>query len=449
MRPFTRLILPELREALGASDREMLEAAANELLPADFADVFEELEPELASRLLTLLPVEHATDVFEQLEPDLQLEMVGGLGRRRIGEILDEMSPDDRADLLADLPPKTREALLPLLAQAERNDVRRLLAYPEETAGGIMTTEYVALPGQLTVDAALGELRKVAPDRETIYTIYVLDDERRLRGVISLRDILLALPGKRLEDIMRERVITVAVDADQEAVAQEFERYDVNVLPVVGPEGRLLGIITVDDVLDVIEEEFTEDIQLLGGMNPLDDSYMSSSLAHLVRKRVVWLILLLLAQTFTVLAIQRFQDVIQQVVILAAFMPLVNSSGGNTGSQSATLLCRALAIGEVEFSDLARVLGRELVSGAVMGLIIGVLGGVVTLISGGGMQVLVAVGLALVGVVTIGSLLGALIPLLLHRVGIDPAVSSAPFIASISDVIGVTTYFTIAQLVLL
>ncbi len=449
MRAFTKLILPELRQALEQQDRALLEAAAHELLPADFVEICDALGPELTVRLLQLLPVEQAAEVFEQLEPDLQLALLDGLGRKRIGEILDAMSPDDRADLLAELPEATREALMPLLAQAERNDVRRLLRYPEESAGGLMTTEYVALPADMTVDEALREIRRVAPDRETIYTVYVVSEDRRLEGVVSLRDILTALPGKRLADIMREHVVAVPVDADQEQVAQEFERYDFTTLPVVDDHGRLLGIITVDDVIDVLEEEFTEDMQLLGGMEPLDESYMDSSLPHLVRKRVVWLVLLLLAQTMTVLAIQRFEGLIEQIAILAAFMPLVNSSGGNTGSQSATLMCRALATGEVRFADLFRVFARELFSGAVMGVLVALVGGVVVWFSGGGLMVMAAVGLALVGVVTVGSVLGAIVPLVLHRLGVDPAVSSAPFIASLSDVIGVSTYFTIAQLVLL
>ncbi|GIW70931.1 MAG: magnesium transporter MgtE [Planctomycetota bacterium] len=451
MRPFTQLILPELREALEREDRALLEAAAEELLPTDLADVCAQLGPELAARLLTMLPVGRAAAAFEQLEPDLQLRLLEGLGRRRIGQILDEMSPDDRADLMARLPAPTVEALLPLLAQAERNDVRRLMQYPEETAGGLMTTEYVALPGELTVEQALKELRKVAPDRETIYTVYVVDAGRHLRGVVSLRDILTALPGKRLEEIMTEQPVCVRVDADQEEVAEQFERYDLTALPVVDAEGRLVGIITVDDVIDVIEAEATEDIQMLGGMQPLGEEYLATPIRLLVRKRVIWLVLLMMAQTLTALAIDGHRGLLDAALVasLVVFMPMINASGGNSGSQSATLLTRALAVGEVRFSDLARVLGRELVSGLAMGLIVGGCGVAFVLAMSGSVAPLVwVVGAALVAVTTIGSLLGALIPLVLDRIGIDPAVSSAPFIASVSDVISVTVYFGLARLVL-
>lgn len=448
MRAFTSLVLPELNEALRLGEQEGLRTIAAELLPGDLVDVCEQLDQEFAARLLTLLDVKQASDVFENFEPDLQLTMIEALGRKRLVAILDDMSPDDRADLVARLPERSAEALLPLLAQAERNDLARLLKYPEETAGGLMTTEYVALPEELTVAQALSAARRAAPDRETIYTIYVVDETRKLRGVVSLRDILIALPHKRLSDIMVEHPVCIEAMADQEHVATVFEKYDFEVAPVVDEAGTLIGIITVDDVLDVLQEEHTEDVQRLGGMEPLDEPYMDSSLVDLIRKRVVWLVLLLFAQNLTALAIDAQEDVLKAVLGLVLFIPFVNSSGGNAGSQSATLVCRALAMGQVRFRDVMWVLRRECYTGFCMGLIVAGVGGFSAWVWRSDPTLAFVVASALVAVVTIGSLLGAFIPLVLDKLGIDPAVSSAPFIASVSDVIGISTYFLIARLIL-
>jgi magnesium transporter len=372
--------------------------------------------------------------------------MIRELGRARLVPLLDEMNPDDRADLMKLVPAATREALLPLMAQVERNDLRKLLSYPEETAGALMTTEYVWLKRELTAEDALQKLRHVAPDSEMIYYVYVVDQERRLQGVCSLRDIICAMPGTKLGELMREHPVTVPVECDQEEVAQTLEKYELQALPVTEEGGRLVGIVTVDDAMMVMEEEATEDVQRLGGLEPLDDSYMQVSVWHLVRKRVGWLALLLGAANISTWAFAYHRQHMPELIALlaASFMPLVNSSGGNAGSQSATLITRALATGDVTLKDGGRVLLREMASALLLGVLLIPVALLPSLLWGTGMSAALVLVCAIPVVVMIGSILGTVIPLALHAVGIDPAVASAPLIASVSDVIGITTLFLFA-----
>ena len=448
MRPYTSLILPELRDFLANGETQHIRIALEDLHPADIADIAGYLERKEAAALITALDLRPAIEVFEQLAPDLQVELIEALGRERLGRILDGMNPDDRAHLARRLPERTVEALLPLIAQAERNDVRRLLEYPEGTAGSIMTTEYVALGGDLKVEQALAKIREVAPDRETIYYIYVTDAERRLRGVCSMRDIITALPRKSLEDIMVARPVTVNVREDQEAVARTFEKYDLAALPVVDDDGRLVGIVTVDDVLDVLEEETTEDVHQVGGVGKVDLPYFAAGFWLLVRKRSTWLILLFVEELLTGTVLRAYEASLERVVALMFFVPLIISSGGNSGSQSATLVTRGLAVGDVKLGDVLPVFLREGAMGIVLGLLLGAIGWVRAILWGNGVGVAGVVGISLVFVILTGTIVGALLPLGLRRLGFDPAVSSSPFIASLVDVIGLIIYFNVAHVLL-
>lgn len=447
MQPYTKLILPEIQEFLEKGEVGHVRTAVENLHPADIADIAQNLDAGQTAGLIAGLDLGTGIEVFEHLPPERQLEVIETMGRKRLVEILDGMSPDDRADLVRALPEGTVEALLPLLAQAERNDVRRLIAYPEETAGSVMTTEYASLGADVTVEQALAELRKVAPDRETIYYVYVTDAERRLRGVLSLRDILTAPPRKTLKDIMTEKPIAVRVDEDREQVARVFAKYDLTAVPVVEPEGRLVGLITVDDVIDILEAEQTEDVHRLGAVQPLGASYLTAHPWELIRKRAIWLVLLSFAGLLTSAVLEGFHGSVAAVEIVF-FVPLIIASAGNSGSQSAMLVTRALAVGDVRPRDFARVLVRETGVAVALGAILAVIGAGRVL--GGGMAsgVAVVVGMSLVAVVLFGSLLGAVLPLLLWRVGIDPAVASSPFVASVADVVGCLVYFGIAALVL-
>ncbi len=446
MKDITSLLLPDLHELLHSGTSEELSQALSHLHPADMADLVAEAEDVDKVRVFEVLGARDRVDTFEHLEEDDQLHLVGLLGRRRMVAILDAMSSDDRADFIKAVPQKTEDLLIPLLAQSERNDVRRLVSYPEETAGALMTTEYASLQAEVTVGEALASLRQVAPERETIYYVYVVrNSDRKLLGVVTLSELVRAAPSKRLEEIMNRDLITIPVEEDQEEVARAFEHYDFLAMPVVDDDGRLLGIITYDDILDVVEEESTEDAHRMGAVEPLSDPYLKVGFWSLARKRGLWLSVLFLGGMFTTSAMRHFEAVLNPALGLIFFIPLILSSGGNSGSQSASLITRALALGEVRFGDVMRVFRREIGMGLVLGGFLGVVGFLRAYFWDVPVGVPLVVALALVSVVTIGTLLGSLLPLLFQRIGLDPAVTSTPFVASLVDVMGIFLYFEIAR----
>jgi magnesium transporter len=450
MKDITTLLLPDIHEILVEGKGEGLREALADLHPADLADLVASLEDPEKVQVFDALSDPQRVATFEHLEEDDQEHLMGLLGRGKVVAILDAMSPDDRADFVKAMPERTAEALLPLLAQAERNDVRRLVSYPEGTAGSIMTTEYAALPGEVTVAEALERLRQVAPERETIYYVYVVRAaDRQLQGVVTLTELVRAKPGLRLEEAMHANPITVVVDADQEAVARTFEHYDFLAMPVVDGEGRLLGIITHDDVLDVVEEESTEDAHRMGAVEPLDVPYLRAGFWSVAYKRGLWLSVLFLGEMFTGTAMRHYESTVGQLLGLVLFIPLIISSGGNSGSQSATLITRSLALGEVDFRDWIRVFRREAAMGVVLGGFLGAIGYCRALLWHTSFAMAAVVAIALVGVVLWGGLVGSLLPLFFKRIGLDPAVTSTPFVASLVDVFGIVIYFKIAQALLL
>lgn len=450
MKDITSLLLPDLHELLQSGKPEELTQALSHLHPADMADLVAEVEDADKVHVFEVLGARDRVDTFEHLDEADQLHLVGLLGRQRMVAILDAMSSDDRADFIKAVPQKTEDLLIPLLAQAERNDVRRLVSYPEETAGALMTTEYAALPAEVTVGEALARLRQVAPERETIYYVYVVhNSDRKLLGVVTLTELVRAEPSKRLEEIMNRDLITIPVATDQEEAARAFEHYDFLAMPVVDDGGRLLGIITYDDILDVVEEESTEDVHRMGAVEPLSDPYLKVGFWSLARNRGLWLSVLFLGEMFTTSAMVHFEDVLKPSLGLIFFIPLILSSGGNSGSQSASLITRALALGEVGLGDVFRVFRREIGMGLVLGGFLGAVGFLRAYFWDVPVGVPLVVALALVSVVTIGTLLGSLLPLFFQRIGLDPAVTSTPFVASLVDVMGIILYFEIARRVLL
>jgi len=450
MKDITSLLLPDLHELLQSGTPEALTQALSHLHPADMADLVAEAEDADKVRVFEVLAARDRVDTFEHLEEEDQLHLVGLLGRSRMVAILDAMSSDDRADFIKAVPQKTEDLLIPLLAQAERNDVRRLVSYPEETAGALMTTEYAALRAEVTVGEALARLRQVAPERETIYYVYVVQNsDRKLLGVVTLTELVRAAPSKRLEEIMNRDLITIPVATDQEEAARAFEHYDFLAMPVVDDDRRLLGIITYDDILDVVEEESTEDVHRMGAVEPLSDPYLKVGFWSLARKRGLWLSVLFLGEMFTTSAMGHYEAVLNPALGLIFFIPLILSSGGNSGSQSASLITRALALGEVGFGDVIRVFRREIGMGLVLGGFLGGVGFLRAFFWDVPVGVPLVVALALVSVVTIGTLLGSLLPLLFQRIGLDPAVTSTPFVASLVDVMGIILYFEIARRLLL
>jgi magnesium transporter len=361
------------------------------------------------------------------------------------------MSADDRVDLLGALPDALSEKLLETL---ERHDpeaaaeVEELAKWADDSAGGLMTTDYLSVGPGATVADVIEKIRIEGTKAETVYYVYVLDERERLLGVVSLRDVVLAAPADVVRDVMTENVHAVSPTTDQEEVARTMARYDFSALPVVDAGRKLLGVITVDDVIDVLTEEQTEDVQRLGGVSPMEEGYFQTGFWTLIRKRLFWLCVLFVGEFATGTALRHFDHVIEAVATLSYYVPLLISTGGNSGSQSASLIIRGLAVGEVTSGDFKRVFVRELGQGIVMGLALAGIGGARAALWGDGTGFVITIAVTLVFIVTMGCVVGSMLPLLLRKLGLDPATSSAPFIASLVDVLGILLYFSIAKIVL-
>lgn len=422
----------------------------------DLAEAIVELGREHEAVVFRLLPKERATSVFEHLPFDAQENLLYSLADADVAEVLDEMSPDDRTELLGDLPGKVTKRLVNLLSPEEREVATRLLGYPEESIGRLMTPDYVQVKSHWTVREALDHVRQYGRDSETLNVVYVTEKGGRLIDDLRMRELLLTAPERRIADLMDFQFIALEAHADQEEAVAEFRKHDRTALPVVDRDGILVGIVTVDDVLDVAEAEATEDIHLLGGSQAFDEPYLSIRIGTMVRKRVPWLVLLFFGQMLTATAMSGFQDALSQALVLALFVPLIISSGGNSGSQAATLIIRALTTGEATLRDWARVVGREAAAAGIIGLILAGLGFARVALGqafGAGfgehwILIGATIGLSLLFVVLWGSLVGTILPMILQRLGADPAASSTPFVATLVDVTGIVLYFSVATLVL-
>ncbi|MCK6456183.1 MAG: magnesium transporter [Phycisphaerae bacterium] len=453
------LVLPELEELISARNFAALRDLLADLAPADIADLFSDLPPETIAVLFRLLPTEQAADVFEYLPVEMQEALIRALGHEQVAAVLNEMAPDDRTALLQELPGEVAQRLINQLTPDERKVAVTLLGYPEQSIGRRMTPDYVAVRRDWSIAQVFEHMRRVGHDKETLNVVYVTDERGRLIDDIRLRELVLADPNARVSDIMNEQFITLSVNDDQEEAVRAFKKYDRSALPVVDSAGTLVGIVTVDDVLDVAEQEETEDVQKMAAVQVLEEPYLVVDPFTMVRKRSIWLVLLFLGELLTVTAMARFQRALEAVVMLALFIPLIISSGGNSGSQAASLVIRALALRELSAADWWRVLRRELASGLMLGSILGLSAfGVVflygkvrsdaALMSGQYLSVALTVGLSLVGVVMFGTIAGSMLPILLKRVGLDPAVSSTPFVATLVDVSGIVIYFCTAMILL-
>ncbi len=424
--------------------------------PPDLAELISDLGREHEAVVFRLLPKALSTRTFEYLPALVQEELLKGLGDRDVALILDDMSPDDRTALLEELPGQVTKRLINLLSSAERKVATHLLGYPEDSIGRLMTPDYVAVKPHWSVAEVLAHIRKFGRDRETLNVLYVVEPGGKLIDDLRMREVLLVEPETQVERLMDRQFVALNATDDQEEAIAVFRKHDRTALPVIDSQGILVGIVTVDDVLDVLEEEATEDIQKLGGMEALEEPYLNVSLLTLVRKRSLWLVLLFFGQMLTATAMGFFEDELSRALVLAIFVPLIISSGGNTGSQAATLIIRALTLGEVRLKDWWRVMRRELLTGLIIGLLLGSLGflriAVVQGFSGNYGEhwplLGLTISLALMGVVLWGTLSGSLLPFLLRRMGLDPATSSAPFVATLCDVAGLLIYFGVAALVL-
>jgi magnesium transporter len=425
----------------------------------DVADLLNQLTLAEAATIITLLPLARAAKICDQPSLRRRSAIIEQLAPDLAAPLLEQLSADQRLAIIRGMSPYEHRRLLPKLPAAVRAEVEKLLTYPERTAGSIMTTEFVRLDPQMTVGEALKHIRAVAGEKETIYACYILEKEtERLHGAVSLRDLVMSDPNKPLADVMCRKPITVTVDEPQKTVAQKISKYNLLAIPVLEKDGKVVGFVTVDDVIDVIIEEQTDDILRMGAVEPgaLDLSYMATPFLTLVKKRATWLVILFLGEMLTATAMGFFEEEIAKAVVLALFVPLIISSGGNSGSQATTLIIRALALREIRLRDWWHVMRREIFSGLALGSILGLIGFlrifVWTLFSNmyGPHWALIAttVGVSLVGIVMWGTLAGAMLPFLLKRLGVDPATSSAPFVATLVDVTGLVIYFSVAYVVL-
>jgi magnesium transporter len=407
-------------------------------LAALLADIEKEEDLAIAFRVL---PTERAAEILGEFEPSQQEELLTKLSNEKVAGIINEMPPDDRTELLEELPGELAQKLISQLRGDELKIARSLMAYPEESIGRLMTPEYVAIRKAWTVDHVLRHMRRVAADRETINVIYVVDDQWKLLDEIYLEDIVLAEPGQKIEELMDNQCGFLQARDDQETAVEEFKKYDAVALPVVDGRGTLVGIVTFDDVLDIQEAESTEDMQKMAGMAALEYSYFSASSLRMLRSRLPWLMLLLIAETAAVLILQGFE---QLLVVLAMFMPLINATAGNTGSQVAGLMIRGFAVSEIELGDWWRVLLRELGRGLTMGIVLAGLAGIIVIILGRDTPIILAVSSAMIVAVMLANTIGSMLPFFFKRVGVDPAVTSGPFISGLMDVSSILIFFSIA-----
>ena len=450
---------PELLYLLHGDPTDLAEALAG-MRAADVAEALRELGPDAGAKVMAALPFDLAVQVFDEPELDRhRAPIVRCMPPQAAAALAEAMSADQRADLIRELPEPDRSKLLKLLDSQTRHSLEMLLAYPPESAGGIMTTEFVAVPATWMVEQALRYIGEVGRAKETVYAVYVLDtQDQHLVHVVSLRELMTAERAAVVTAVGDQRKpLSVRPLADREEVARLISKYNLLAVPVIDEGGHVLGIVTVDDVIDAIVREQTEDAQKFGGMEALDAPYMDMSLGRLIRKRAGWLCALFLSEMLTATAMQHFEGEIARAVVLSMFIPLVMSSGGNSGSQATSLIIRALALHEIRLGDWWRIAMRELPTGLVLGAILGAIGIVrielwqhLHLFDYGVHYHLVAltVGLALVGIVCFGSLAGSMLPFILKRVGFDPASASAPFVATLVDVTGLVIYFTVALIVL-
>ena len=448
----TNLLVPELERLIHDRAYREIRDALGALEPADIADMLEVLEPESAVIAFRMLPREIAADSFSQLEQSTQEQLLEELGTERSARVIESIDPDDRAAILDELPVEISTRLIARFSPENRRVTQAILGYDADSVGRLMTPDYVRLREGWSISHALEHIRRYGANAETVDWVFVIDQENKLVDDIHIRELLLAEPDSLVREIMDNEFIALYAKDDREEAVRMMARYDRTALPVVDSLGLLVGIVTADDVADVAEEEFTEDVQKLGGMEALDSPYMSTPVLEMFKKRSGWLALLLILQTFTITIMGFFDEQLSKAMVLAVFVPMIISTGGNTGSQAASLLVRAIAVEEVTLKLWWRIVRKEILTGAMLGLALGSLGMIVVWILSHSATVdtpyliplALTVGVALFCIVLWGTLVGSILPLVLDRLNIDPAAASTPFVATLMDVSGLTIYFLVA-----
>ena len=448
---FNTLFLPEIREMLASEDRAGLQEVCTAIHPAATAEFMQGLTASEAWQVLQFTDEHTRIEVFLYLEPDRQVQILEAEDRQGVANLIDRMAPDDRVDLLEDVEKGVVDEILKLLPADARRDILRLSAHPENTAGAVMTTAVAKLPEDISVRNALEALQAQSDDVETIYYLYIVDESDHLRGLVSTRELIsnLKKPDALLSDIMETELITVDVDDDQEIVAQKVAKYDLLAIPVVDDQHRMLGIITYDDVIDVVLEEAIEDAHRIAGVDPLEESYLRTSLWTLSWKRGIWLAVLFLFALVTAFALREYDRQLDKWRWLVFFIPLIISSGGNSGSQSATLIITALVRGDIKLSDWWVVVQREVLSGLILGGFLALLGLLAAIFLGvpsaDGHAAIYVLPITVVLVVICGTFFGSILPLTFQRLGLDPALMSNPFVAGLIDIVGIVIYLNVAM----
>ncbi|EAW34506.1 magnesium transporter [Lyngbya sp. PCC 8106] len=444
------LVRSQLQVLLERGDLQAAKTILVPVQPADIAEAIEGLPETMQVIAFRLLSKDEAIEVYEQLDSSVQQSLCEKFKRQEVIDIVDKMSPDDRARLFEELPAAVVRRLVSQLSPTERQTTALLLGYEAGTAGRIMTPEYISLKEHYTVGQSLERIRSLANVTETIYSLYVTDSDRKLTGILSLRDLVTAQLDQTIGEILNRDLVCVQTDTDQEEVVRIIQRYDFLAIPVVDSEQRLVGIITVDDVLDILQEETTEDIYALSGVQSEGDNYFQASLLTVARRRVIWLLILLLTNSVTGAILKMQQDLLQQVVALSFFIPLLTGTGGNVGAQSSTVVIRGMNTDEIRAMGPLQVIWREGLAGALLGTILGVLATVwaTVFIVEGNVSIALSVGISLVAISILASVAGSALPFLFRTLGLDPALMSAPFITTVVDVLGVLIYFNLARLIL-
>jgi len=446
------LLGPDLKQIL-KEDPDQVRELLDEIHPEDLADIVAELDVDEAAQLLARMPAEDAAPIFERLEDEEQVDIGAVMAPESVAHIASEMAPDDRADLFSLLPEAMGDAILEKLEVVDpeaAEEVRELEKWPDTSAGHLMTTAYVNVAPDVTVAAAIEAVRAHSENHhENVYNVYAIEPGDKLVGIASLRDLLLAKSYQPLEEVLRTNIISVPPLMDQEEVARRMAKYDLNVMPVVDDKGTILGVITIDDIIDVLTLEQTEDVQKLGGVEPLDVPYFRTSFLTFIKKRGVWLFVLFFGEFFTQTALRFYDPVFEAIKGAAYYVPLLISAGGNSGSQSSTLIIRGMAVGEIKMGDWWRILLREAGMGLVLGVGLAIVGfGRVLMYPEQHVDFAATVALTLIGIVMTGCTVGAMLPIILKRIGLDPATSSTPFIASLVDVLGIVIFVHIAKIVM-
>jgi len=452
-----QLLKPEFEELIEQKDWQSLKEVLNDVPPVDVAELLQELDMEVAVVIFRLLKKDNAADVFSYLSTTTGVELLNNLSRSQLSDVMINLEPDEQVALMEELPGHLTQRVLNSMREEDQKQVKKLLGYPEESVGRLMTTRYVRVKADWSIERSMAHIRKYGEKAETLNVIYVVDEKEKLIDDLRLTQLILADLKEPISVLMDHSFVALNAFDDQEDAYKTLSKYDRVALPVVDSGGILIGIVTVDDLIDIAEEETTEDMQLMAGMDALDRYYSETSVFEMVKKRVGWLVVLFIGQLFTVSAMGQYENVLASAVFLSIFIPMIISSGGNSGSQAATLIIRALSTDDIDLTHWKKVFGREIISGLFLGVLIGILGFIVITFYGYLRHMplnnelllsALAVSLSLVGVILFGNLSGSMLPFILSKIGLDPAVSSAPFVSTISDATGIIIYFSIAYALL-